>query len=494
MPRQSQARFNYRGIPILPTKTGRWQALITIGRKRDGTYDRRHREGKTVAEVKAKIRQLLAEVDAGRKPTVGRAVTVEAWLTTYLDTIAPYGQRACGPNTLRMYRGLLKHWITPAIGGLPLDLVEPEDLDQLYARMRAAKKAEATILRTHYLMRKSLRVAMRRGKLGRNVADLVEPPASGDPDRAPLPADVTRRVLQLASQREDGSRWWFGLATGARQGETLGLAWEWLDLDQGLWRVEWQLQRRLWAHGCEDPHACARQHCRTGTCPPRWDHGCDDPAGCRIQAWRCPQRRPRPGPCPTHRRACPPACPPDCTGHAKACPARVGGGLRLVRPKTWRPGRPVPVVAIPDPVVALLRQQQARQEALIAAAGSAWRKIRTPDGAPVQLVWTAVDGAPVDPRRDWQAWQDLLIEAGAPRARVHKMRHTAASTLLALGVDLAVVQEVLRHTDIRQTRAYTAVAETLTRGAADRMGRWLAGADVTGVVTGDLDRSPGNGL
>jgi integrase len=56
------------------------------------------------------------------------------------------------------------------------------------------------------------------------------------------------------------------------------------------------------------------------------------------------------------------------------------------------------------------------------------------------------------------------------------MRHTTATTLLELGVDLAVVQEVLGHADIRMTRAYTSVAATLTRAAADRMGQELFGA------------------
>lgn len=93
-------------------------------------------------------------------------------------------------------------------------------------------------------------------------------------------------------------------------------------------------------------------------------------------------------------------------------------------------------------------------------------------------MFTQEDGGPVDPRRDWRTWQDILVEAGAPRARVHAMRHTAATTLLALGADLAVVQEVLRHTDIRMTRAYTHVAEKLTRGAADWMGDYLTGGQV----------------
>lgn len=488
----ARAGHHYRGIPITPTADGRWQATVTVGRRRDGRRDRRHREGRTVAEVKAKLRSLLAEVDAGRKPATGRVPTVAEWLTTYLETIAPHGRHRTGPSQLRTQRALLEHWIAPAMGTLPLDQVEPEDLEQLYDTMRRAGRAESYVLKAHYLMRKSLRVAMRRGRLARNVAELLDPPGAGAPDRRPLAQDVTRRVLELTRDRPDAARWWLGLSVGPRQGEALGLTWDVLDLDAGTWRVEWQLQRRTWSHGCTDPVACAQPHCRTGPCPPRWDHGCQQPDRCRIQAWRCPARVPRPGACPTHRRGCPPACPPGCTRHARACPDRAGGGLVLERPKTWRHDRPTPVVAVPPPVVEMLREQRARQAEQRLHAGTAWRRIRRPDGESAQLVFTQVDGGPVDPRRDWQEWQDILVAAGAPRARVHAMRHTAATTLLELGVDIAVVQEVLRHTDIRMTRAYTHVAETLTRSAADRMGEWLDGGQVAAIDQARRRRAAGH--
>lgn len=104
-------------------------------------------------------------------------------------------------------------------------------------------------------------------------------------------------------------------------------------------------------------------------------------------------------------------------------------------------------------------------------------------GTPAQLVFTQVDGGPIDPRRDWQDWQDILLAAGADPARVHAMRHTAATTLLELGVDIRVAQEMLGHTDIRTTRAYTTVTAQLTKAAAERMGEALFG----GATASNLD-------
>jgi integrase len=465
---------HYRGIPITLGPDGRWHAKVNLGRRPDGRPDRRHRSGQTAAEVRDRLRRLLREVDAGRKPAPGRPPTVGEWLATWLADVAPYGRRALAPHTLRAYRAIIATWIVPYLGGIPVDVLEPEDLDRLYAAMRRGKRAESYVLKGHYILRRALGVAMRRGRLARNVATLVETPGGSEGARTPLPRPVVRRVLEVAAGRDDAARWYLGLATGLRQGETLGLSWDHVDLDAGVLAREWQLQRMTWGHGCENPAACARTYCRTGPCPPRWVHGCPDPERCRPQAWRCPRRAP--GRCGRHQRACPSVCPAGCAGHARRCPDRAGGGLVLARPKTWRPGRPVTPVAIADQLVVMLRAHRKAQAARRLHAGTAWRTITYPDGSPAPLVFTGPDGSPVDPRRDWQAWQDLLEQAGVPRARVHAMRHTTATTLLELGVDLAVVQEVLGHADIRMTRAYTSVAATLTRAAADRMGQELFGA------------------
>ena len=51
------------------------------------------------------------------------------------------------------------------------------------------------------------------------------------------------------------------------------------------------------------------------------------------------------------------------------------------------------------------------------------------------------------------------------------MRHSAATIALDDGVALAVVQEMLSHSDIRVTRDYTHVSSLLAQDAAARVGR-----------------------
>src|SRR5690242_20819011 len=68
-----------------------------------------------------------------------------------------------------------------------------------------------------------------------------------------------RRRLDVAASKRNGARWSVALALGIRQGEALGLRWSYVDLETGVIRAWFQVQRLAWRHGCDDPHACGGQ-------------------------------------------------------------------------------------------------------------------------------------------------------------------------------------------------------------------------------------------
>jgi Phage integrase family len=74
---------------------------------------------------------------------------------------------------------------------------------------------------------------------------------------------------------------------------------------------------------------------------------------------------------------------------------------------------------------------------------------------------------------DWDEWKALLKEAGIRDARVHDARHTAATLLLAQGVDQRVVMEILGHSQISMTARYAHVLPQVMTDAADRIGQAL---------------------
>jgi integrase len=400
---------------------GRWHGhgWVTMGVKADGSLDRRHVTGATEAKVTTKVRGLEKDRDAGQVRKAGRVPTVGQWMATYLDTIA--AQRLA-PKTLDDYWSKANNWIVPHIGRHRLDRLQPEHLDALYAAMLRAGKAPTHVLKVHRIVSRALKIAVRRGKVARNVATLVDPPSVQHVEQAQLTRAEARAVLATVAGRRNGARWSVALACGLRQGEALGLRWEYVDVRTGDLKVWWQLQRNTWKHGCADPHAC----------------------GSRLHTV---------------------ACPAACRHHASRCPQRYGGGLVFRRPK----GKSRRQITMPPDLVDALRRHRDAQRAEREHAGSAWQDL--------DLVFAQPDGSPVDPRQDWAEWKELLREAGVREVRVHDVRHTAGTLLVAQGVHIRAVQEILGHSDVRTTEGYTHVASEIARDAAARMGRALWGAD-----------------
>jgi integrase len=136
-----------------------------------------------------------------------------------------------------------------------------------------------------------------------------------------------------------------------------------------------------------------------------------------------------------------------------------GGNLALVRTKTERSHRVVPMA--PHIAEALHRRQEV-QAADRVRVGPGWHDS--------DLVFTTQLGTPIHPRNDYRAFQALITRADLRRVRLHDLRHTTASLLLAQGVSARVVMEILGHSQISITLdTYTHVDPELSRTAATRM-------------------------
>jgi integrase len=147
----------------------------------------------------------------------------------------------------------------------------------------------------------------------------------------------------------------------------------------------------------------------------------------------------------------------------RALQRRSGGGLVFTEPKTARGKRTIP---LPGQLTAALRAHQARQDDERTTAGSLWRGSL--------CVFTTPIGTPIDPRNDYRQFRALLARGDLPAVRLHDLRHTAASLLLAQQVPARVVMEILGHSQIALTmNTYSHVAPEVSREAADRMARVL---------------------
>jgi integrase len=144
----------------------------------------------------------------------------------------------------------------------------------------------------------------------------------------------------------------------------------------------------------------------------------------------------------------------------QALQRQKGRGLVTVEPKTDRSRR---TLMLPAPLIAALKAHRVRQLEQRLAAGSRWR-----DSG---FVFTSSVGSGLEPRNLHRSFKAMLARAGLPDVRFHDLRHSAASLMLAQGVPLRVVMEVLGHSSIGITaNVYSHVMPTLMQDAAAKMG------------------------
>jgi integrase len=117
---------------------------------------------------------------------------------------------------------------------------------------------------------------------------------------------------------------------------------------------------------------------------------------------------------------------------------------------------------MPQVVIRALKTHRTRQLEERLATGSAWED--------TGLVFASPIGTPLDPRNVTRAFHAMLTTADVPRVRFHDLRHTAATLLLAQGVDPRTIMETLGHSQISLTlNTYSHVLPALQVEAAAKL-------------------------
>lgn len=206
------------------------------------------------------LTDVLGKVNAGTyvAPSKQRlAVYLTAWLA---------GLRV-KPTTHDNYRTAAEVHVIPRLGGVALSDLTAEQVDGLYRELEQHGKAAGkcrtagvtckankcsrdehgglspkSVRHVHTMLRKALQDAVGRGYLGRNVADLANPPTqrSARSRRARDKAwnlEQLRTFLDATSDDWSGALWGLLAATGLRRAEAIGLRWDEVDLDSGRLRI-----------------------------------------------------------------------------------------------------------------------------------------------------------------------------------------------------------------------------------------------------------------
>lgn len=101
------------------------------------------------------------------------------------------------------------------------------------------------------------------------------------------------------------------------------------------------------------------------------------------------------------------------------------------------------LIKLPSFLVEMLKQHRVKQLEGRLKQGDRWTDHN--------LVFPALHGGYFNPGYLLRVFKKLLAEAGVPHMHFHDLRHSAATILLSMGVNIKVIQELLGHSDISIT-------------------------------------------
>jgi integrase len=332
-------------------------------------------------------------------------ITVRVWSERWLAS-----RVAIRPATRRSYRELIRNYLVPHLGTMPLAEVRTADVQHMFNSIISEHEltgetlSPATLQRIHAVVRAAFNAAIRQGLITMIPTRGVELPQAR-PVRAVVwsdervaawqrdgvrPAVAVWTAAQTAGfLRSIGAHRLYALfhvlvLTGLRRGEACGLRWTDLDSEAATLAVSRQVQRR--------------------------------------------------------------------GGHLVESAPKSNAGIRTI--------------ALDHTTLTALRQHRHRQDQERRAAGQAcWQS---------GWMFTYADGRPVAPDRLTRLFARLVADSALPPVRLHDLRHGAASLAPAAGGEVKNISTMLGHASIQTTAdTYTTVLPASAHDAAERTATML---------------------
>ncbi|MCP4383427.1 MAG: site-specific integrase [Hyphomicrobiales bacterium] len=168
-----------------------------------------------------------------------------------LERWLPSKRTRVKPSTASAYERNIRLHINPNIGLIPLQKLQPEDLDELYVKLLTEGKRNGTggglsaksVRNVHATIQSALSDATRKGTVFRNVADIADPPSISRSGRSMnvWNGDQLRTFLEAIGDHELYPLYFLAATTGMRRGEIAGLRWRNVDLEAARLTVNQQV-------------------------------------------------------------------------------------------------------------------------------------------------------------------------------------------------------------------------------------------------------------
>lgn len=204
-----------------------YQLQVYTGTKQDGKPRRyfetvRGRKG----DAQKRLNEILVSLEKGVPVPTGKLTVAEnlnQWLEGYVKT-------NCSLRTFDGYQSIATHHLIPALGHIQLKHLQAPAIQAYYGKVCETLSAR-TVHHQHRVLSQSLKYAVRQGYLGRNPAELVDPPTPRKGVmRTLIPAEV-EALFETAADNHYYPVIYTAVSSGLRQAELLGLRWRDIDLD-----------------------------------------------------------------------------------------------------------------------------------------------------------------------------------------------------------------------------------------------------------------------
>jgi integrase len=247
--KRGKLRGNGDGALYFSETLDRWVGVATVPDPAAGDGRKRIKvTAKDKPQAKAKLDEALRKSKEGAP--IGSALETVAdmlrqWLDRGLDR-----KKIKSQNTIDGLTWAVEKQLIPALGTCRLRDLKCEHVEDMLADMAERGMSSSSLTRVHTTLTRALRWAQRRGKVYRNVSDLVETPAGTHRPSLALTVAQVQAVLDTATGDRLQALWTLGLILGMRPGELTGLRWEDVDFNTGVISIGQSLKHnrgKLWA-------------------------------------------------------------------------------------------------------------------------------------------------------------------------------------------------------------------------------------------------------
>ena len=219
---------------------GRWEARITIGRDTGtGKQIQKSIYGDTQSEVRKKLQAACISVD-NNAYTAPTKLTVSKWLDIWLND---YVISSVKPFTYKSYETQCRVHIVPALGAIPLQVLNTHTIQTFYNGLSKRGLSPKTIKNIHGVLHKALDKAVKIGYINSNASVFCELPMMIKKEISPLTENNIKDFLKALENEEYSTLYITTLFTGVREGEILGLTWDCINFKDGTITINKQLQR-----------------------------------------------------------------------------------------------------------------------------------------------------------------------------------------------------------------------------------------------------------